>query len=337
MSNRFLSVLVLLVIFGTIFGAYWYFFVANVGSIVVTIAWASEVQVNLSTEFKYEKSQTCTETCIFEWIPPVNMTVIASKEWFESDTQFFKLQRGEKKVLSLTMKKKVILEEKGTNKQEKLLFLKLKAALTNDTESGSLSLIGIFQGKGYVYSTVTGFTLFTYNISGTKTPILELPWLGVKKIVWNASEWILLIQWEKNNGFLDLSTGIYTKLILATESQYVKKGILANQYIIRASDGIYLMNIKDGTTQKDGIYDDYILVAPGKILGLLKKSSTDKMSLLNFPIDGTSKLILQDIATRDRRAVYSTDDDIIGIQKIEWNIIMTDAAGKNGEIKNLEF
>lgn len=337
MSNRLLSILILLAIFGTIFGTYWYFFVANVGSIVVTITWASEVQVNLSTEFKYETSQTCTETCIFDWVPPVNMTVTASKEWFESDIESFKLQRGEKKILSLAMKKKVILEEKSTDKQEKILLLKLKAALANDTESGSLNLVGIFQKKGYVYSTVTGFSLFTYDIDGTKTPVLELPWLGVKKVVWNASEWILLIQWEKNNGFLDFSTGIYTKLVLSTESQYIKKWILANQYIVRASDGVYLMNLKDGTTQKDGIYDDYILVAPGKILGLLKKTSTDKMSLLNFPTDGTSKLILQDIATRERHVVYSTNDDIVGIQKIEWNIIATDAAGKNGEMRNLEF
>lgn len=77
------------------------------------------------------------------------------------------------------------------------------------------------------------------------------------------------------------------------------------------------MNLKDGTTQKDGIYDDYILVAPGKILGLLRKTSTNKMSLLNFPTDGTAKLILQDIATRDRKVVYSSADDIVGIQKIE--------------------
>lgn len=78
-------------------------------------------------------------------------------------------------MLSLTMKKKVLLEEKNTNKQEKIMLLKLKAALASDTESGSLNLIGVFQGKGHVYATTTGFSLFTYDIEGFKTPVLELP------------------------------------------------------------------------------------------------------------------------------------------------------------------
>jgi hypothetical protein len=80
---------------------------------------------------------------------------------------------------------------------------------------------------------------------------------------------------------------------------------------VRAEDGVYLLDKNTGTVSKDRIYDDYIVLAPGKILGLLTLKSASKMSLLNLPTDGKAKIILQDIETHERRIIYSTSDAIV--------------------------
>lgn len=336
MSNRILALLIVVIFFTGLFWVYYYFFVANVGSVVVTVWSLENVRVTLTTEFQYQKVQTCSSSCLFEGIPPVNIRIIADKDGYDTADASFKLERGEKKLVDLMPKKTVVLTTQDAEKDAKIQVLKIKNFVGQDTESGSLTFLGMFQDKGYAYSLESGFTLFAFDDAWTKSNILSIPNVSVSNVDWNEFDGLILLKWDKTNGFLDIVTGVYTKLTLK-DSQYIKKGPQANQYIVRTTDGVYLVNTSDSTSLQDGVYNDYVIIAPGKILGLLQKSNTTTMKLLNLAADGKAKLILQDISTHDRRVIYSTDDDLVGVQMYQGKVFVTDATGKSKELQNLEF
>jgi hypothetical protein len=100
---------------------------------------------------------------------------------------------------------------------------------------------------------------------------------------------------------------------------------------------VYSFDKDTNELTKDGIYDDSIVVAPGKILGLLRASSSEKMSLLNLPVDGKTKIVLQDIRTHERKVIYSSEMNIVGLIMNNGNIFVLDASGVKNELKNLEF
>ena len=195
----------------------------------------------------------------------------------------------------------------------------------------------MYHGVAHAYTLAPTFSLFSYDENVEKKIVVELP-VSMSKVIWNGYDGMLLLtDAEGKNGILTISTSLYTPLEKLSEPRYVKQGSRENILLITAQDGIYSLDMTDGKVSKDGIYDDYIVVKPGKILGLITGGNVSKMSLLNLATDGKAKIILQDIATHDRKVVYSSDEAISGLIMNNGKIYALSKDGKGRELTNLEF
>lgn len=108
-SNRLLSLLVLILIFASGYGIYYYFFVANVGNLSLIINGAESVSASITSEFQNSYTLDCKRTCVFSGIPPVNYSITIKKAGYREVNQDIKLSRGESKKVVITMEKEVKL------------------------------------------------------------------------------------------------------------------------------------------------------------------------------------------------------------------------------------
>ena len=106
---------------------------------------------------------------------------------------------------------------------------------------------------------------------------------------------------------------------------------------VKAEDGVYTLDKQAGTSQKDMVYDDLAVLRPGKLLGMIYGSNTQKISLLNLENDGKTKIILQDVAMHERKVVHSLEISPRAIVYSGGKIYMIDENGEGSQIKNLEF
>ncbi|EKD29381.1 MAG: hypothetical protein ACD_78C00428G0002 [uncultured bacterium (gcode 4)] len=109
MSNRLLSLFVLVLIFASGYGIYYYFFVANVGNLSLIINGAESVSASITSEFQNTYTLDCKRTCVFSDIPPVNYSITVKKAGYREINTSTKLNRSESKKVVITMEKEVKL------------------------------------------------------------------------------------------------------------------------------------------------------------------------------------------------------------------------------------
>jgi hypothetical protein len=117
----------------------------------------------------------------------------------------------------------VILEAKNTDNVDKIELIKLKKNISEDTESGSILPLGIYNGRAYAYKFVDGFSLYSYDENNTRQTIIEVP-IVFSEVVWNEFDGIILLKKEDGqSGILEIDTGAYTTLKDLSGAQYAKK------------------------------------------------------------------------------------------------------------------
>lgn len=137
MSNRLLSLLVLILVFGGLYGLYYYFFVASTASVSLIISGSGSTSVTLTSEFKNSYVRECDRNCIFSDIPAVNYTLSAKQEGYTPVEQVFKLNRGERKKMAITLEKEVRLTEQTKKKEETIAAIKLGKDVQEVLESNT--------------------------------------------------------------------------------------------------------------------------------------------------------------------------------------------------------
>ena len=223
MSNRLLALFVLVLAIAAIFSAYWYFFVANVGSVVVMVGDTKQVHITLTTEFKNTYTQDCTQSCLFERVPPVRYSLLAQSDGYDALSQDFSLSRGEKKVISLAFDKTVVAEAYIADKDEKIETIKLTKAIATDSQSGSVQALGVYVGQGYAMQKSPDFSIFSYDTNGKRLPVWSLSGSQTEMVSWNGFEGLVLLKNKEKYGILDLASGIYTNIPLSGKILYVKR------------------------------------------------------------------------------------------------------------------
>jgi len=137
MSNRLLSLLILVLVFGGLYGLYYYFFVASTASVSLIISGSGTTSVTLTSEFKNSYVRECDRNCVFGDIPAVNYTLSAKREGYTSVEKAFKLGRGEQKKMVITLEKEVTLTEQTRKKEETIAAIKLGREVQEVLESNT--------------------------------------------------------------------------------------------------------------------------------------------------------------------------------------------------------
>ncbi len=152
MSNRILSLLVIMVIFGTIFGIYYYFSVLSTGNVSLIFNGSGSASVMLTSEFGNSYNRDCERSCLFDNIPAVNYTVSAKRDGYATIEKTFKLNRGENKKVVIAMEKEVVLIEQTKKKEETIATIKLKKSIQETIETTTGSVILGYRNNALYYA-----------------------------------------------------------------------------------------------------------------------------------------------------------------------------------------
>ncbi|EKE28344.1 MAG: hypothetical protein ACD_3C00073G0006 [uncultured bacterium (gcode 4)] len=339
MSNRAQAFIVLIIMCGWILWFIYYFFIANVGDLIVDVWNQSKVQISLDWEFGNKQEDTCDGKCIFKWISPVNYTITASKEGYKNETLQFKLERNEIKNLKFVLKKQVELSEIIKSAWDKIMELKYKKYLENasqDNEGLNREVLWIFEGKLVSIDKSKWFHIFSFDGSEEKSLFFQDE-AKVEKTSYNQYDWIINYSIWGDNLIFDIWEKMSYKLNISSNVEFVKKSWTDDKYIIMANDWSYLYSAITNDFTKNTLFDDFIVLDNGKILWLIKKDSKDKLSLLNFTSNQKNKLILHNVESRDRKIIYELDWIVSFLLSKDGNINYVDASWKMYNLKQLEI
>ncbi|EKE30274.1 MAG: hypothetical protein ACD_2C00015G0003 [uncultured bacterium (gcode 4)] len=342
MSNRALAFLILIAMCGWALGFIYYFFIANVGNLIVDVWGLEKVHIILKWEFGNNHEDICNGKCIFKWISPVNYTISASKESYKTDSVDFKLERSEVKNIKISLKREVELSEATKSNWDKILELKYKKYLGWDRENAddtkqdsNREVLGVFSSKLVSYDKAKWFRIFTFDWSEEDTLFFQDD-ITVGNVSYNPTDWIIIYSIWTDNLIFDLSTKMSYKLNITSKVKFVKKS-WNDKYVVVADDGAYIYSSVTNDYTKNTLFDDFIILDNGKVLWLIKKDSKLKLSLLDFPDNAKNKLVLHDIATRERKVIFELDWVAEYLLFNEWIVSYADADWKTYNLKQLEI
>ena len=135
MNNRILSLLVLTILFASLFGVYYYFFVASTANISLIINGSGTTSITLTSEFGNSYVRECEKNCLFDGVPAVSYTVSAKRGGYTPLTKTFTVNRGETKKILIAMEKEVVLREQKKKKEETIAAIKLKKDIRETIET----------------------------------------------------------------------------------------------------------------------------------------------------------------------------------------------------------
>jgi len=261
MSNRLLSLFILIIIFSGIYGVYYYFFVANVGILSLIVSGADVVSVDITSEFKNTYHAECSKLCIFRDIPPVGYTLVAKKDGYVTITKSFRIERGQSLKMPLRLEREVTLKEMETPTVENT-----STGSEVNTDSGT---------------TLTGSTTVDTNPSDSLTKTIQILGIDISETILSikdtANPDIRIVTGEKNVYTYSLSTKTATVselyddilplpsgdlVVLVRKTSKTKLSLL--NLDDNGNDSILLVNNDKRTrktllqTPKDGQYLEYV-------------------------------------------------------------------------------
>ncbi|OIP53472.1 hypothetical protein AUK10_02355 [Candidatus Gracilibacteria bacterium CG2_30_37_12] len=337
MSNRFLSFIILALVFSGLFGAYYFFFVASNANITILLDGIGTTSVVLDSEFGKNYTQECSTTCIFEKIPAVKYTLSAKREGYVSVENTFTLQRGEDKKLTIIMEKKIELSEQKKDKTEAITLIKLKNSITKTLEENTGSMLLGYQSGGLYFSLPNGgeFDIFVQKEGTEARKLFQIPNGTFTNESLDVYEGYIALQKGENTIFYSLQNGQETIFAFSGTIIGVKDTSDINTKIITSNTGVFTYSLTEKTARINPLYDDIIILPSGEIIALVKKSSREKQSLLSLSDISNDTIFLIGQDTRERKAIFKTPKMGEVLRYKNGEILFVDENGEVSVIKNV--
>jgi len=341
MSNRNLAFLILISFCAAIIWAIYYFFIANVGNIEIDVWGLKWVKIELNWQFQNNETITCDNKCSFIKKPPINYTLIATKDTYKIQKINFKLERSNTKKIQLTLSKDVQSESVKITKEERLKTLKYNKLIASKSEDSWIEVerIVIWNYNWKIYSYTNKEDMFYIYESDweSENEVFSQKELKVKNLWINVVDWIIYYNTQEDKYFFDIKLKSNFKIDLSDELILVKKTPINAKYIINTINWIYLYNTENSDYSRNTLYDDFIVLNSWKILGLIYPESIEKLSILNFDNNKKTKIILHDISTISRKVIYETTMNIKYIFNDSWEVKYLDKNMKLYNLKQLDI
>lgn len=338
MSNRVLSLIVIVIIFSGLFGIYYYFFVASNVNVIISLSGSGTTSVTLVSKFKKTYTQECENTCIFEKIPAVQYTLSAKREEYNSVENTFTLQRGEDKKITLIMEKEIKLSEQKKDKTEAITLIKLKNSITKTLEENTGSVMLGYREWSLYFAVPNSweFDIFVQKEWEESKKIFQIPNGTLTNKSLDIYEgYIALQKWEKTF-FYSLRNGVETIFLFSGKIVGVKNTGDLNTKIITSNTGISIYSLSEKTARINPLYDDIIQLPSGKIVALVKKQSKEKQSLLSLQDTSNDTIFLIGQDTRERKIIFKTPKNGKVLRYKNGEILFVDENGENFVIKNIK-
>lgn len=338
MSNRTLAFLLLIVICALALSWVYYFFIANVWSLQISITWAETSKVTLISEFWNPYETTCSKTCIFKDIPPVWYELSITSAWFKTETKSFSLSRWEQKELDFSLIKLAKAEKLDiSTKESKVSALRLKDFLSKSNFAWTAKALWFYSWKSYFYSLWDDFSIYSLEWWDKQTLIFSMPTSDIKDIIFFDISWFISFSGWWQSYIFDIDSLKSFPLNIDEKPIIIKRTQSYSKILISTSVWTYLYDLDTLVWKKNTLFDDFVLLWDNKVIWLLRASSKDKMSLLNFDLNSKAKIVLHNIDTKERKMIFETDIQANYIALYNWNPIIVDDKWNLYELKDLDL
>ncbi|HBB27101.1 TPA: hypothetical protein DCZ36_01220, partial [Candidatus Gracilibacteria bacterium] len=309
MSNRLLSLLILTLIFAGLFGVYYYFFVANTGSVSFIINGSGSTSITLTSEFGSNSLyEGCERSCLFADIPAVNYTVSAKREGYIPFTKNFTLHGREMKKVMIMMKKEVILTEQKRKKEDTIATLKLQKSIqdTLETNTGGIVLGYRTNGLYYALSDDVDWSILMKKEGEEARELFKIPKGILIPESLDIYEGYIALKKGENMSFYSLASGTAMHFVFDGTILSIKDTLDDDTKIITSDAGVFMYSVSEKTARANPLYDDIIQLASGEIVALVKKTSKTKQSLLSITDTDNDSVFLIGRDTRERSLLFQT-------------------------------
>lgn len=338
MSNRLLSLLVLTVIFGGLFGTYYYFFVANTASVSIVINGSGSTSTVLTSSFGKTFVRDCERSCLFADIPTGDYTVSAKRDGYNSVTKNFRLGRGKVKTILIAMEKEVILTEQKQKKEETIATIKLQKSVQEILET-STDAVSLGYRSGNLYYAIPGTTswnIFVKKEGEEPRELFRIPTGTILPESLDIYEEHIALQKNGKLFFYSIGNGAETTFRFSEKILGVKDSSDSDTKIITGENGVFLYTVSEKTARENPLYDDIIQLASGEIVALVKKTSRAKRSLLSITDTANDFVFLIGHDTRERRTLLQTPKNGQILRYKNGEILFVEMSGEVFVVENVE-
>ncbi len=306
MSNRLLSLLVLIVFFGGLYGLYYYLFVARVGSLLVDVGTLTGVTVDVTSEYQLHYTLDCAHTCLLTDLPPARYALTLRKYAYETSQATTTIETGIRRHVTVAMKKTIYLVPipGGT----------ATGQYTYETGPFRIMRTGTGQGRE-VYRALTGAT--------------------VSSIGWDTSDH--LVSWKSQGRWhvYDIDT-MTDRTLDFTGALFFTKRLPDAKYLLTTDHGAIVYDPIARTSAPHPLYSDYVSVGTGSILALVRHDDTTRLRLLGLTDTTRDVLLTEDLRTRVRTIVYLSDLPIRMLRIEDGMVVAVGADGDRSQVLGLD-
>ena len=292
MSNRLLSLLILVLFFGGLYGLYYYLFVARVGSLLVDVGTLTGVTVDVTSEYQLHYTLDCAHTCLLTDLPPARYALTLRKYAYETSQATTTIETGIRRHVIVAMKKTIYL-----------------VPLPDGTGTGARTGTG---QDGEEYQKLVSRASIHPSSMYIRINKEE------KLVSWeNAGRWYIYdprTMMEDRFSF----TGVV----------YFTKRLPDAKYLLTTDSGAIVYDPTTHTLTSHPLYSDYVLVGTGGILALVRHDDSTRLKLLGMTDTARDVLLTEDLRTRIRTIVYLSDLPI-RMLRIEGGMVV--AVGADGD------
>ncbi len=340
MSNRLRALLFLIIFFWIIWLFIYYLFFFNNWSLEISVWNMTWVKIQIKSEYNINFTPIiCNNSCKISNIPAINYEIQADLEDYDTVIQNIKINKNEVLKLNLNLKKNILLKSfTDISNKEKIQISQYTKLLQEKKEDENLlnnDILGIKNDNLYYYKNDPYWTIYTFD-KNNEIKIFSLAKELIKKIIFNKNDWLIAIIWD-NNYLFDIYTNTNNPINLNENITYIKKTNNLNKFIIKTDKWSYLYDLKNKSSIKNILFNDFINYKWNQIIWLINKNDAIKISILNLKNNNKDKLIIHNINTREKKLIYETDKNIDYIELIWNNVTITDNQWEKFELQNLEY
>lgn len=338
MSNRILSLLVLVVVLIGLFSTYYYLFASN-ARISIILTGSGDTSISLASEFGNTSEQVCEKTCVFENIAAVNYTITAKREGYIPLVKTIKLNRREDRKVAMIMEKEIELTEKTKKKEETITLIKLKKDIqdTLETTTGAITLGYQAAGLHYALPGENGtWDIFQKKEWVEATELFKIPEgiLGAESL--DIYPGYIALKKREKLSFYSLVNGQETIFDIDGPIISIKDTNDDDTKIILTDAGVFMYTVSEKISRKNPLYDDIIQFSSGELIALVKKWSQEKRALLSIADDSNDYVFLIGQDTRERKILLKTSQNWRLLRYKNKEILFVDEQGGVFVIENVK-
>lgn len=341
MSNRLISLIALIIIFGWMYGAYYYFFILNKWNMTITTNIDNYTVQLYNSKLKTTFSTKCLEpVCELIDLAPFQYEMTLSKEGYKDYVKKIAIISWEKIEVKAVLEKQLFMEkvetsqtqddsdtQKQIEKVRELSFLQktYKYVLLpefgyfyfQDNQDGSLSL---FWKNGTQ-------SLNLYSFSKIKPVDLDV------KLVAQTDNMILILHGEESYIY-DLWNNTVEKIFFPQKLDYVKKSW--NIYHFVNEKGTFLYDTLSKKMEYFYLFKDFVYYDDEYYLWIISALETQKKKNYNLEAVSGNLIIKYNFKTKTIKVLETTDTTISKMVMENKRLYFYDSSNNKYQVKNIE-